>query len=177
MILDSIITISILLAFYRGWNKGIVSAILSLIGVIVGTIFSLRLAHAVASYLEQQHIVNTQYMLPISFILIFVGVILLFRFVIKLVEGLLKMAMLGWANKLIGAALYVAFTLFFVSALFWLSNTVGIITAKGKADSKAYAVIEPIAPKAIEVFSQYLPYCKNVLAQLKNLSAKLPTGQ
>jgi membrane protein required for colicin V production len=174
MILDSIITISCILAFYTGWKKGIVSAILSLVGVMLGTIISLRLSHMVASFLEKQHIVNTQYMLPISFILLFIGVVLIVRFIIKLIEGVLKMAMLGWANKLTGAALYVFIALFFASALFWLSNTVGIITNTAKQESKAYAVVEPIAPKAIETISNYIPFCNNVLQQIKSLANKIP---
>ena len=160
MILDSIITIACILAFYRGWKKGIVSAILSMIGVFAGTILSLKLSHFVAEYSLSKHILNTQYVLPIAFILIFIATILLFRFVIKAIEGLLKIAMLGWANRLVGAALYLFFTLFFVSALFWVANIVGIITPEGKQDSKAYSFVEPIAPKAIELASKYLPFCK-----------------
>jgi membrane protein required for colicin V production len=170
MILDSIITIACILAFYRGWKKGIVSAILSMIGVFAGTILSLKLSHFVAEYSLSKHILNTQYVLPIAFILIFIATILLFRFVIKAIEGLLKIAMLGWANRLIGAALYLFFTLFFVSALFWLANIVGIITPEGKQDSKAYSFVEPIAPKAIELASKYLPFCKTLFNQIKNFN-------
>jgi uncharacterized membrane protein required for colicin V production len=83
MILDSIITIACILAFYRGWKKGIVSAILSMIGVFAGTILSLKLSHFVAEYSLSKHILNTQYVMPIAFILIFIATILLFRFVIK----------------------------------------------------------------------------------------------
>jgi membrane protein required for colicin V production len=173
MILDSIITISCILAFYRGWKKGIVSAVLSLIGVIVGTILSLSLSHKVAAFLESQHIFNTQYMLPIAFILIFIAVIFIVRFLIKLLESVLKMAMLGWANKLVGAGLYTLFTLFFISALFWLCNTVGIITPSAKQQSKSYSIVEPIAPKAIDIISPFLPYCKNILQQIKDMTQKI----
>jgi membrane protein required for colicin V production len=170
MILDTIIGIACLLAFYRGWQKGIVSAILSLIGVLAGTILSVRLSHSLASYLQESNLVNSQYVLPISFILIFIATIFVVRLIIKSIEGILKMAMLGWANKLIGAALYTFFTVFFISALFWLGSTVGILTAQSKADSKAYPIVESIAPTTIKLSSDYLPFCKDLFTKISEFS-------
>jgi membrane protein required for colicin V production len=170
MVLDSIIVITCLLAFYRGWKKGIVSAVLSLVGVLLGTIISIRLSHSFATYIQDSHIINSQYLLPISFIVLFVATIFVFRLIINAIEGLLKMVLLGWANKLIGAALYTFFTAFFISALFWLGNTVGILTAQSKAESKGYPILEPIAPKSIKLASQYLPFCKDLYQKINNFS-------
>jgi membrane protein required for colicin V production len=177
MVLDSIIVIACILAFYRGWKKGLVSAVLSLVGVLLGTILSLKLSHSLASFLNQQNIINSQYMLPIAFIVIFVATIFVVRLIINAAEGLLKLALLGWANRLAGSAIYVFFSLFFISAMFWLCNIVGVITPQAKSESKGYAVVEPIANKSIEVITQYMPFCSDLVQKIKQFSSSFSSSK
>lgn len=175
MILDAIVGISAVLAFYRGWQKGIVAAILSLIGVVLGLIISLKLGHVVAEYLSAHNIINSKYVLIVSFILLFIGIVLLFRFIIAAIEKILKFAMLGWANRLAGAVLYVFGSMLFISLLFWLGNKIGLVQAGAKQESKTYNLIEPIAPKTVEVGSAYMPYCKNLLQNVQQyLNTQMP---
>jgi membrane protein required for colicin V production len=168
MILDVIVAISGILAFYRGWQKGIIAAILSFVGVVLGVVFSLKLSYTLAAYLTEQNIINNKYVLLISFILLFIGVILVFKLIIGAIEKVLKLAMLGWANRLAGAVLYVFGSLLFISFLFWLGSKVGIVNPQAKSESKTYSIIAPIAPKTIEVASDYMPYCKDLLTKVQS---------
>jgi membrane protein required for colicin V production len=113
---------------------------------------------------------SSQYTLLISFILIFVLVVFLFRFGIKLVEKLLDAVLLGWANKILGGVLYSLMTIFIVSTLVWLFNQVNILGPELKKDAKTYTYIEPISPKVIELSSDYLPLMKNLFQQIKGLT-------
>jgi membrane protein required for colicin V production len=167
MILDVIVVIAGVIAFYRGWQKGIISAILSLVGVVIGVLFSLKLSYVLANYLTQQNIINNKYVLLISFILVFIGVVLIFKFIIKAIEKILKLALLGWANRLAGAILYVFGSLLFISLLFWITSKLGIVNPQAKTESKTYAFVAPIAPKTIEVASAYMPYCKDLLTKVQ----------
>jgi membrane protein required for colicin V production len=168
---DIIIAIAALLAFYRGWSKGLIAAVVSLIGVIVGAIFSLKLSYILADYLLQANIINSKLVMPVSFILVFVAIMLLCRFIIKTIEGALKVAMLGWANKLSGAILYCFFTLFFISSLLWLGTKVGLVNQLN--DSKTSEYVMPIAPKAIEMSAAYIPFCKQILEEINNYASKV----
>ncbi len=167
MMIDAIVGITAILGFYRGWKKGVVSAILSVIGVVLGTIFSLQLSQTLAAFLSSKNWINSNYVLPISFIVIFVATVFLVRMIIKAAEGALKFAMLGWANKLAGALLYVFLNVFFVSALIWLANGIGLVTPSAQAESKTYSWVQPIAPGTISVLQEYLPFCKNLLQRVK----------
>jgi membrane protein required for colicin V production len=164
--IDAIVGIVALIAFYRGYTKGLVRALLSLIAVLIGSICSLKLAHLLAAYLNTANIIDSKFILPISFILIFVGTIYIFRLIINALEGVLKMAMLGWLNKLVGGLLYALIALFAVSGLFYLAQQVNMITPQGIATSKTYNYVSPIAPKAITILSDIMPYCKNLLNEV-----------
>jgi len=170
MVFDGIILILICISFYRGWKKGILWAIFSMVSVVIGILLSLKLSHYVADYLFKQNIMTSQYTLLISFILIFVLVVFLFRFGIKLVEKLLEAVLLGWANKILGGVLYSLMTIFIVSTLVWLFNQVNILGPELKKDAKTYNYIEPISPKVIELSSEYLPLMKNLFQQIKGLT-------
>ena len=172
MIIDIIVLIAALFAAYRGYNKGIVTAILSFIGLLVGAIISLKLSHTFASYLSEKNIINNQYVLLVSFIILFISSILLFRFINNAIIGLLKLAMLGWANKLVGAALYIFMSMFFVSAQIWLCNKVNLLSDTTKQESKTYNYMEPIAPKTINFVSQYTPYFKDLIGKINAYTAQ-----
>lgn len=173
MAFDGIVLILICISFYRGWKKGILWAIFSMVSVVIGILLSLKLSHQVADYLFKQNIMTSQYTLLISFILIFVLVVFLFRFGIKLVEKLLEAVLLGWANKILGGVLYSLMTIFIVSTLVWLFNQVNILGPELKKDAKTYTYIEPISPKVIELGSDYLPLMKNLFQQIKGLTQQV----
>jgi membrane protein required for colicin V production len=170
MVFDGIVLILICISFYRGWKKGILWAIFSMVSVVIGILLSLKLSHQVADYLFKQNIMTSQYTLLISFILIFVLVVFLFRFGIKLVEKILDAVLLGWANKILGGVLYSLMTIFIVSTLVWLFNQVNILGPELKKDAKTYTYIEPISPKVIKLSSDYLPLMKNLFQQIKGLT-------
>jgi membrane protein required for colicin V production len=172
MVFDGIIIILICISFYRGWKKGILWAIFSMVSVVIGILLSLKLSHQVADYLFKQNIMTSQYTLLISFVLIFVLVVLLFRFGIKLIEKFLDAVFFGWINKILGGVLYACMTIFIVSTLVWLFNQVNILGPELKKDAKTYSYIEPISPKVIQLGSDYLPLMKNLFQQIKELTQR-----
>ncbi len=172
MVYDVIIGIVAITAFYRGYTKGLVAAVLSLVGVLLGTVLSLKLAHILASFVAQSKVVNSAYVLPLSFILIFVATLFLINMLTKAIEGILKFAMLGWVNKLVGAVVYSVLAMFVLSAIFMLATNLGIITTTAANSSKAYNYIQPIGPKGIELFGKIIPYCSNVVQEVKAIMSK-----
>ncbi len=166
MYIDVLVGIIALTSFYKGYTKGLVGAILSLVAVLVGSILSLKLAHTLAAYLQAQNIINNKFILPLSFILIFVATIYIFKLIIKAIEGALKIALLGWVNKLVGGTVYALMGLFIVSALFWLASFVKLITPNAINESKTYVWVQPLAPKGINLLSHVTPYCSNLVSQV-----------
>jgi len=162
VILDGIIGISLALAFIRGWKKGILWAIASLAAVVLGSLVSLKLSHRFAQYIQEQNIIDSKYTLILSYILLFLLVMYGLRFLIKMVEKLLQSLLLGWANRLAGGALYILFSAFMLSSIFWLTKEAGILTEEGKNESHLYYFIEPIAPQGIQLGGEVLPFLKDL---------------
>lgn len=166
MILDLIVLFLSILAGIRGWKKGLLWAIGSLIAVVVGVLLSLKLSHYLAIYLFEKHWLTSPYTVLISFVLIFVLTIFCFRQLAGFLEKVLDKLFLGWVNHVLGATLYIFFVFFMFSLCFWLINKTELIHQTVKQESKVYSIIEPIAPNAIELASAYLPFCKDLFEQI-----------
>jgi len=162
MILDGLIAVSLVLAFIRGWKKGVLWAIASLAAVVLGSLVSLKLSHRVAQLIQEQQIIDSRYTLIVSYILLFLLVMYGLRFLIKMVEKLLKSLMLGWTNRLAGGALYILFSAFMLSSIFWLTNEAGILTVEAKEESQLYTTVEPLAPQGLQIAGKALPFLKNL---------------
>ena len=177
MIFDILLCIVCAIAFIRGWQKGILWAAISFLAIFIGIIVSLKLSHTLADILFKHDILAGKYTLLLSFVVLFLVVIALFRMGTKLIEQALDKLLLGWANKVSGGFLYAGFAALLFSLFCWLSAKSGLLSEELKNDSKTFAYIEPIAPKVIAVSSEYLPLCKNlyqdVLDMLSNVGDKV----
>lgn len=173
MILDGILLILCIIAFIRGWKKGMLWAIVSVIAVIAGIIISLKFSHLLAEYLFEKDILKNQYTLLLSFILLFIGTVFLFRTVIKLAESILETFFLGWVNNLLGGILYSFFVVFLFSMFLWLANKAGLIKQENKLSSKSYGYIVPLAPKTIEFVTPYIPFFKTLYHDVESYFDKI----
>lgn len=166
MILDIAFLLLAVVAFYRGWKKGLLWGIGSFLAVFIAVMVALKLGHYVSNFLFEQHILKNGYTLPISFLFLFVLTLFCFRQVSKFMETVLDKLFLGWANHVLGAILYVLFVGFVFSLGIWLFNKTSMLNNEIKQSSKTYVWIAPIAPKVIELSSEYLPFCKHLFEQI-----------
>lgn len=177
MVLDVTLLIFCILAFIRGWQKGLLWAICSMIAVIVGIVLAMKLSSDLAAYLFRQQILSNQYTLLVSFVLIFIASILLFRLLIRFVEAILDKLLLGWANRIAGAFLYVFFVIFFFSTFCWLLNEAGVLNKEVKSGSKTYAYIEPVATKTIDLVTENLPYFRELIGKVRTHFTEITAGK
>lgn len=173
MVLDGILLLVCILAFFRGWKKGLLWAIVSIIAVMVGIVVSLKFSHLLANYLFENNILTNSYTLLISFVLLFLLTIFLFRTLIKFVEKILETVFLGWANNLLGGIFYCFLVVFLFSTFLWLCNKADLIKPQFKADSKTYAYVEPIAPKTVALITPFIPYVKTLYKDIEEYFEKI----
>ena len=123
---DVVLLLVLLIGAWRGFAKGLLLSVASLVGLVGGIWAASHFSHLVAEHLSK-HVswsVNTLHMasLALTFLLVVVGVHLL----AKLLEKVLDLVALGFVNKLAGAVfglLKVALILSFVMLL--LNQTLG----------------------------------------------------
>jgi membrane protein required for colicin V production len=134
----------------------------------MGIVIALKLSSELSEYLFVQQILTSKYTMIISFVILFLGSIFLFRMLIKLIEGILDKLLLGWINKLMGAMLYSFFVVFIVSTFCWLINQMQLLKPSMKAESKSYKYIGPVSPKTIDLISTYTPFCKDMIKKIES---------
>ncbi len=176
--IDFLGVIIIALSFFKGWRKGIVVALCSLLGVIVGMLAALKLSGAFAGWLLAHEWVTSAWAQIIAYILLFLGVLWLVRIIAKAIETAIKAAMLGLINRLIGGILYAFIGAFIWSSLLWIANRAHLIAPETLAASKTYAWLEPIAPWVFAHIGMVLPFAKDVFSDLSHffdgVNQKLP---
>lgn len=156
----------LVLSFARGWRKGIVVALCSLLGVVLGMLAALKLSGALGAWLLEQGWVTSAWAQIIAYLFLFLGVLWAVRLLAKAVEGLLKAAMLGVVNRAIGGLLYAFIGAFVWSCLLWIANRAHLISPEGLAGSHTYDWFAPVAPWVFAHVGIVIPFAKDIFSDL-----------
>ncbi len=101
-ILDIILLICFVPALIQGFRKGFISQVIAIISIIAGVWMSVRFANMVSVWIAQYIQGSEQVLKIVAFALIFIAVIAVLALLGKLIEGTIKLIMLGWLNRLLG---------------------------------------------------------------------------
>ncbi len=121
--IDIVILACFLPAVVLGLKRGLVGQIVALAVVVLGIHLSLKFSGALQGYLSQMVSWDPFWTKAVSFTAIFLAVALLLGLLGKLVEKVLKIAMLGWLNRLLGMLVAVATASLVVGTLVYIVNS------------------------------------------------------
>ena len=155
-------------AVIKGYRKGMIIALFSILAFIAGIAAALKLSATVAVYLEHSTLVSSKWLPVISFTLVFLLVVLLVQLGAKLLEKTFELVLLGWLNRLLGIVLYIVlYTLIFSVFLFY-ADKMQLFDKTTIAASRTYPFVHPLGPKIINGFAQLLPVFKDMFNQLES---------
>ena len=146
--IDIIIAIPMVWLAYQGFKKGFVVELFSLAALIGGIYAAVYFSDYAAKFIIENFSVNEDYVPIISFIVTFIGVVVVVYFIGKLVEKLVNMVALGVLNKLAGAAFGILKAAVFLSIIIMLINSFNDkwIPKDKKKESLLYSPVAGIAP-------------------------------
>lgn len=178
MSIDIAYLIVMILAIIKGWQKGLIVAVFSLIAWIIGLAAAMKFSTIVAKYLEESGHVSARWIPFLSFLIIFLGVVFVIRIVAKLIETSVELAWMGWINNAAGAFLYlIIYSILFSVALFFMIQ-MRLISDEAAADSVVFNFIEPWGPVVINGLGTVIPFFKDMFAELEefftNMAQKVP---
>lgn len=157
---DIILILCFLPAMLEGITKGVVAQVTAIFSIILGVWLSFRFSAAVSAWLCRYMEVSPQLMQILSFILIMMVVSLALYAVSKLIQGILKLVMLSWLDKLLGVIFSFLKACLIVGLLIMLFNTLnsglGLVDESVLDNSILYG---PLKNFAYTVF----PYFKDLL--------------
>jgi membrane protein required for colicin V production len=178
MIIDIIYAVLIVLAAIKGYSRGLIIGIFSFVAVIIGLAAAMKLSTVVAGYIGSAVNVSDQWLPIISFIVVFIIVLLLIRLGANALEKTVEIAMLGWLNKLGGILLYVAIYTIVFSIILFYAEQINIIKPETIEKSVTYSFVQPWGPKAINAFGAIIPIFKDMFQELQDffegVSNKIP---
>lgn len=112
--IDIILVVFLAWGLYKGFRKGLVIEVTSLVALVLGVYGGIHFSDSVADFLRKQFDWQTEYLHIISFAITFIGIIFIVYTIGKIVEKLIDIVALGLVNKIAGGAfglLKVAFIL------------------------------------------------------------------
>ena len=173
MIIDIVFVILLALAIIRGISRGFIVAIFSFIAIIIGVAAAMKLSFIVTGWLQESFNTGKQWLPILSFLIVFIGVVLLIRWLANLIQAAINIVTLGWLNKLGGILLYMLIYLFVYSILLFYLTKMGFITYETISTSRTYPLVEPFGVKAIEILGNIIPVFKDIFQQLSDFFEKI----
>ena len=177
MIIDIFFLLLLVLAIYKGYSKGFVIAIFSVIALIAGIAAAMKLSVVVANYLQNHSSLSGKWLPLLSFILVFIAVVLLVRLGATFIEKTLKLALMGWLNRIVGMLLYMFVYLIVLSVLLFYAEQLHILGTEIFQKSKTWPYIRPFGPWAIEGLGKLIPWFRDMFTALQeffeNISHKV----
>ena len=155
-----------LLAIIKGYQKGLILAIFSIIAFIIGLATALKLSAVVAEYLKHSISVSSKWLPFIAFALIFFVVVILVRLGGKLIEKTFQALMLGWVNRIGGILLYAALYLIILSIFIFYAEKLRLLQPAAIQSSQTYYFIQPWGPVVMDNFGKLIPVFKDMFTEL-----------
>lgn len=167
--LDGTALLLIGIFFIRGYLKGLIVAAFSVVAILLGLLVALKCSQTLATWLLLQGYASAAWVQPISYLLLFIGVVVVVRMLARLVEQAAEGLMLGFVNKLAGGVLYAFLGAVLWSSLLWIGAQSGIITKEQIDASKSYSLLSGLAPWFFDVAGALLPFVKDTFTKLEHL--------
>ena len=173
MIIDIAFLLVMVLAIFKGLSKGLVVGIFSLLAFIIGLAAALKLSAVVAAYLNKHVLSATKWLPVISFLLVFIVVILLVGLGARLIKKTIDLAMLGWLDRLGGIALYIIIYTIIFSVILFFAEKMLLLKPNVIDSSVVYKYVSPWGPKVINNLGRIIPFFKDMFLDLEGFFERL----
>lgn len=160
--LDLILVVPLAWFIYKGFKKGLVFELCSLLGLFLGTYVAVHFSSFVAELIG----IDGSSAMLVAFFVTFVGVVVLSFFAGKFADGVLKVMKLDVLNKLLGALFGMVKCVCILSVFLYYATLVdfkdAVITHSVKEHSMLYKPVEHTGNLIIGGVKQYVATHKAV---------------
>ena len=145
--IDIVFAIVMVIAVIKGLRKGLVVAFFSIVAFIIGLAAAMKLSAVVAVYLQKNISISNHWLPVISFLLVFIVVVVLVNLGGKMLEKTFELAFLGWANRIGGAIFYVLLYTIIFSILLFYAEKINFVKPETISHSVVYPYVKHIITK------------------------------
>ncbi|MBK8495448.1 MAG: CvpA family protein [Ferruginibacter sp.] len=166
MLIDLTFAILLVIAIVKGYQKGFIIAVFSIVAFIIGLAAALKFSAVVAAWLQNSISISAKWLPFIAFAIVFMAVVLLVRMGAKLIEKSFQVIMLGWLNRIGGIILYAALYIIILSIFIFYAQKLQVLQPAAIESSQTWHLIEPWGPIVIDNFGRVIPVFKDMFTEL-----------
>jgi membrane protein required for colicin V production len=174
MFIDIVFLLLMLMACIKGFSKGLIVALFSVIGFIAGLAAAIKLSAYAAEKLSGSFNASGKWLPFVSFLLVFIAVVLLVNLGAKLIQKSVEMVLLGWVNRIGGVLLYALLYSILFSIFLFYAVQLRSLSDETIAASKVYPFVKPLGPFIINSLGSIIPLFKDMFTRLQDFFGKLP---
>ena len=170
-VLDIILLIPLIFGAVLGFRKGLLLEIVGILAFVLGIIGGFKLMELGMSYLDD-YFEDFDHLLPfISFLIIFLAILLLVNLLGKTVKKVIDFTLLGGVDSFAGAIVGIAKWAIGLSIVLWLTTEFGIELPGENDELVIYPYLKELGPNLIKSFSVVLPFAEEMIESIKELIA------
>lgn len=151
--IDILIIIPVLWGFWRGFMKGVVMEVATLVAFFLGVWGGMKFSDLIAGYIREWFTTESPYVPLIAFGLVFVAILIAVFALARFIDKSMEKSPLTIFNKLAGGAFGGFKFLLILSVLFFVvdavEKSVTVIPPDIKDNSLLYRPVASVAPKVI----------------------------
>ena len=167
--LDLILIIPLAIGAYSGFKEGFLNELFSILAFIIGLLAAFKLFHAGVDLLRDSFDLEGAWLPMISFIIIFIGVVILTRLIGKVLKNAVHATLLGPVDKIAGAILAIFKWGLGISVVLWIVDTFGLTLPESwTEDSLIYPDLRPMSEKLMEWISVILPWATDLFESIRS---------
>jgi membrane protein required for colicin V production len=160
-ILDIILAIPIVWLAYRGFSKGLILSVTSLVALIAGIYFSIHFSGFVTDWLRNDLGWESEYINIAAFIITFVVVVVIIQLIGRMFNQVADWAALGALNRVGGLILGLVKAALFLGILLFIINSFDVnrklLTDKMRTESYLYEPLSLVVPGIWPTVKGWLP--------------------
>jgi membrane protein required for colicin V production len=145
MLIDILFIGMMTIAVFKGIRNGLIVAIFSIIGWILGIYAAFRFADVAAGYLKGILEISPKTLYIVSFIIVFLIVMLLVYLGAKMIEKTVELVFMGWVNRIGGIIFYVLLYTLIFSVMIFFAEKFKLISEETITASRVYPWVKPLA--------------------------------
>lgn len=168
---DLLLLVPLIIGVAQGFHKGLIMELVSIAALILGIIGGFKLMHQGVAYLDDHIAIDSKILPFISFLLIFIIIVIGIHFIGRAIRFTMHLTPLGVIDRLGGAALGLMKWAFGLSVLLWLLDMADV---EIPTSSTVYYQLKAFAPMVIEKSKTIFPFTQDLINAIKEIFENRP---
>ena len=148
--LDIFLAIPLIWGIVRGLMDGFIRSLSVFIGLFLGIFLAQTYAADLSPVLADWFTLSKNHCLSLSYVIIFIGVMILVAIISRILDKFIHLILLGWLNKLLGAIFgllkWAIILSFFIMVIEYANNMFEFLSPEKKAESILYEPVKKVVP-------------------------------